>query len=99
MPRPIPAPAPVTSATCPSSLKDFGSNIARIAAIADACDGLRGWHDLRTRMSGARLFVQIHAEIDGTLPLKEAHRIGERLRRDILAVGEDVDVIVHQDPV
>ena len=73
--------------------------VERIAAIADACEGLRGWHDLRTRMSGTRLFVQIHAEIDGSLPLKEAHRIGERLRRDILAVGEDVDVIVHQDPV
>ena len=73
--------------------------VARIAAIADACEGLSGWHDLRTRMSGTRLFVQIHAEIDGSLPLKDAHRIGERLRRDILAVGEDVDVIVHQDPV
>jgi ferrous-iron efflux pump FieF len=73
--------------------------VTRIAAIADACEGLRGWHDLRTRMSGTRLFVQIHAEIDGSLPLKDAHRIGERLRRDILAVGEDVDVIVHQDPV
>jgi ferrous-iron efflux pump FieF len=73
--------------------------VARIAAIADACEGLDGWHDLRTRMSGTRLFVQIHAEIDGALSLREAHQIGERLRRDILAVGDDVDVIVHHDPV
>ncbi len=72
--------------------------VARIAAIADATQGLRGWHDLKTRTSGTKLFVQIHVEIDGALPLKHAHAIGERLRRDILALGEDVDVIVHKDP-
>jgi ferrous-iron efflux pump FieF len=73
--------------------------VARIAAIADGCEGLEGWHDLRTRMSGTRLFVQIHAEIDGSLSLRQAHAIGEQLRRDILAISEDVDVIVHHDPV
>lgn len=73
--------------------------VARIAAVANACEGLRGWHDLRTRTSGTKLFVQIHAEIDGGLTLNAAHAISARLRRDILALGEDVDVIVHQDPV
>lgn len=73
--------------------------IARITAIADAQPDLRGWHDLRTRTSGSRLFIQIHAEIDGGLPLKRAHAIGERLRRELLALGGDVEVIVHKDPV
>lgn len=73
--------------------------VARIATMADAAEGLRGWHDLKTRTSGTKLFVQIHVEIDGRLPLRQAHAIGERLRRDILALGEDVDVIVHKDPV
>ncbi|MFN3614069.1 MAG: cation diffusion facilitator family transporter [Rubrimonas sp.] len=79
------------------------ATVARIAAIADGCEGLRGWHDLKTRTSGTKLFVQIHAEIDGTLTLAQAHAVAARLRRAILDAAPDlgaaeVEVIVHQDP-
>ncbi|MGF1659462.1 MAG: cation diffusion facilitator family transporter [Rubrimonas sp.] len=73
--------------------------VARIAELADAAPGVLGWHDLKTRMSGPKLFVQLHVEIDGSLRLKESHAIGEALRREILAIGHDVDVIIHTDPV
>ncbi len=73
--------------------------VAKIVAIANATQGLSGWHDLKTRTSGTKLFVQIHAEIDGDMTLRDAHRIAATLRHNILALGEDVDVIVHQDPV
>ncbi len=73
--------------------------VGKIVAIANATPGLSGWHDLKTRTSGTKLFVQIHAEIDGELTLRQAHAISAKLRHDILALGEDVDVIVHQDPV
>ena len=76
-----------------------GTMVARIAALADAAPGIEGWHDLKTRMSGSRLFVQIHVEIDGSLSLEEAHDIGAALRRQILALYHDVDVIIHTDPV
>lgn len=72
--------------------------VARIAALADAAPGILGWHDLKTRMSGPKLFVQLHVEIDGALSLKESHAIGEALRREILRIGADVDVIIHTDP-
>ena len=73
--------------------------VARIAELADAAPGALGWHDLKTRMSGAKLFVQLHLEIDGSLTLKESHAIGEALRREILRIGPDVEVIIHTDPV
>jgi len=73
--------------------------VARIVAIANATPGLSGWHDLKTRTSGAKLFVQIHAEIDGDMTLRQAHAISATLRHAILALDGDVDVIVHQDPV
>lgn len=73
--------------------------VAQIVAIANATPGLSGWHDLKTRTSGTKLFVQIHAEIDGGLTLHEAHEIAATLRHAILALDGDVDVIVHQDPV
>ena len=73
--------------------------VARVrAAVADV-PGLRGTHDLRTRMSGTKLFVQLHAEIDGAMPLSEAHEVGAEARRRIVAACPGAEVIIHKDPV
>lgn len=72
---------------------------ARIGAMAAETPGVVGWHDLKTRRSGAKLFVQLHVEIDGGASLKEAHRIGERLRIRLLDLDDEVEVIIHKDPV
>jgi ferrous-iron efflux pump FieF len=73
--------------------------IARIEDLVRAAPGVEGWHDLKTRTAGTRVFVQIHVEIDGALSLRDAHVIAARLRRDILAAVPQADVIIHQDPV
>ena len=73
--------------------------VETIRAIAGDHEGLVGFHDLRTRRSGRRLFVQIHAEIDGSRSLEDAHAIGARLRRRIMEALPGADVIVHKDPV
>ncbi|MGG7567509.1 cation diffusion facilitator family transporter [Rhodovulum sp. DZ06] len=73
--------------------------VARIAEICDGIEGLAGWHDLKTRTSGARLFIQIHVEIDGRLTLDEAHERGERLRRAVEGALPNAEVLVHKDPV
>lgn len=70
-----------------------------IEAIAAETHGIHGCHDLKTRQSGSRTFVNLHVEIDGTLPLREAHDIGEALRCAIVARYPDADVIIHKDPV
>ncbi len=83
------------------ALMDRGADpgtVAGIAAIARCWPGIRGVHDLRTRRSGARLFVDMHVEIDGTLSLAEAHAIGAALKRAILAELPGADVIIHKDP-
>lgn len=72
--------------------------VAGIRAIAADQRGLEGFHDLRTRRSGSRLFVQIHVEIDGRRSLDDAHAIGAELRRRIIAAFPGADVIVHKDP-
>lgn len=73
--------------------------VARLREIADGHPGLRGWHDLKTRTSGRRLFVQIHVEIDGRCSLAEAHAVGAALRHRMLAAFPQAEVIVHKDPV
>jgi len=71
--------------------------IAGVAAIAQSWPGVHGFHDLRTRTAGSRVFVQIHIELDGAQPLHEAHAISAALKRAIRAAFPDADVIVHMD--
>jgi ferrous-iron efflux pump FieF len=71
--------------------------IAGIAAIATDWPGVRGFHDLKTRMAGSKIFVNLHIELDGDQSLREAHDIGAALRRAILKSYPQTDVIIHKD--
>ena len=71
--------------------------IAGIRAIAEGWPGVHGFHDLKTRTAGSRVFVNLHIELDGDQPLRQAHDIGAGLRRAILTAYPQADVIIHQD--
>jgi ferrous-iron efflux pump FieF len=68
-----------------------------IATLARNWPGVAGFHDLKTRMSGSKVFVHLHIELDGDLSLREAHDIGAGLRRTILLAYPQADVIIHKD--
>lgn len=70
----------------------------RIVAIAAAHPEVRDVHDLRTRSSGANIFIQMHLELDGGLPLRQAHDIADRVEADIRASYPHAEVMIHQDP-
>jgi ferrous-iron efflux pump FieF len=71
--------------------------IAGIADIARDWPGVYGFHDLKTRTAGSRIFVNLHIELDGNQSLREAHDIGAALRRAILKAYPQTDVIIHKD--
>jgi len=73
--------------------------IAAIEAIARDFPGLHGYHDLKTRVAGSRVFVNIHIELDGAQTLNEAHATGAALRRAVIAAYPRADVLIHKDPV
>jgi ferrous-iron efflux pump FieF len=73
--------------------------IAGIGKIAVDWPGVHGYHDLKTRTAGSRIFVNIHIELDGSQTLREAHDIGAGLRRAILNAYPQTDVIIHKDVV
>ena len=73
--------------------------IAGIRQIVEGCDGVRGHHDLKTRVAGSRVFVNLHIELDGAQTLDAAHAIGAALRREIIAAYPRADVLIHKDPV
>ena len=71
----------------------------RIAAVVVEFPEIHGFHDLKTRVSGTRTFVQLHIELDGDLTLHDAHAIGARLRLKILDAVPDCEVLIHKDPI
>ncbi|EAR50939.1 cation efflux family protein [Oceanicola granulosus HTCC2516] len=74
------------------------ATVAGITAIAASHPGVLGHHDLKTRVAGSRLFVNLHIELDGAQTLDEAHAIGAALRRRILKAYPRADVLIHKDP-
>lgn len=60
---------------------------------------INGFHDLRTRESGKTTFVQCHLELDGQLTLHEAHSIADAAETRVRQLFEDVEVLIHQDPI
>ncbi|MCP3699661.1 MAG: CDF family cation-efflux transporter FieF [Aliivibrio sp.] len=69
--------------------------------IKEACcrvEGVKGIHDLRTRLSGPTRFIQLHLELPDHMPLVEAHRIADKVEDELLTVFPHSDIIIHQDP-
>ncbi|MBM3564719.1 MAG: cation diffusion facilitator family transporter [Alphaproteobacteria bacterium] len=69
-----------------------------IRAIALANPAVRGVHDMKTRSSGAQVFVQLHLELDGAMSLAAAHVVAEDVIKRITDAYPNAEVIVHEDP-
>jgi len=70
----------------------------QIRALALKHSDVHGVHDMRTRSSGSRIFIQLHLELDGAMVLLKSHEIADAVERDIMAAFPNAEVIVHQDP-
>ncbi len=73
--------------------------IAGVEKIASDWPGVHGFHDLKTRVSGSKVFINLHIELDGSQSLEAAHATGAALRRAILRAYPNADVMIHKDPV
>ena len=70
----------------------------RIAALMMADPKVRDVHQLRTRASGPYIHVQMHAELDPSLSLVEAHVVMVAAERRVLEAFPSADIIIHPDP-
>ena len=59
---------------------------------------LRGIHELRTRTSGTRDFVQFHVWVDGQVTLAAAHRIMDEVEARLMHEFPDTEILIHPDP-
>lgn len=57
------------------------------------------FHLLRTRLSGARRFIEFHLLVNGDLSVRAGHRLAEALEAAIRAAMPEVAVTIHVEPV
>jgi ferrous-iron efflux pump FieF len=67
-------------------------------AIANAHPELQGIHDLRTRTSGNRDFVQFHVWVDPDMSVGDAHRVMDEVEEKLQAVFPGIEILIHPDP-
>ncbi len=70
----------------------------RIAAIARAHPEVLGLHDMRTRSSGAKHFIQFHLELDPRMDLTRAHTVCDAVDREVRDAYPTAEVLIHADP-
>ena len=70
----------------------------RFLAVASQHPELRGIHELRTRTSGNRDFVQFHVWVDGQMTLAAAHRVMDEVEAQLMREFPDTEVLIHPDP-
>jgi len=74
------------------------SDRARIMALVTAHPAAQAVHDLRTRSTGERIFIEFHLELDGSMSLDKAHDITEEIEKILFDAYPKSEVLIHQEP-
>ncbi|MGY4677435.1 cation diffusion facilitator family transporter [Pasteurella sp. P03HT] len=72
--------------------------IQQIEQIIMSDPRILGFHDLRTRQSGAVRFIQFDLELDDHLSFLDAHDITEQLEQRLRKAFSLVDIVIHHEP-
>ncbi len=69
----------------------------RIRDIVRSHPEVRGVHELRTRSAGLTKFIQLHVVLDPTMPLGNAHVVGDRIEAMLREAFPQAEIILHVD--
>jgi ferrous-iron efflux pump FieF len=69
----------------------------QIITIIKQSKDVLGFHDLKTRYAGNRVFIQFHVELDGDMTLEKANKITENIIEELSLKFKDAEIIIHQD--
>lgn len=73
--------------------------LKKIKTILLKTEGVLATHQLRTRLLGGKIFVDVHALVPAKITVSEGHYIAEQARRRLIEqLADVVDVTVHIDP-
>jgi cation diffusion facilitator family transporter len=71
---------------------------ARIVALMTEDPRVKDVHQLRTRASGPYIHIQMHADLDPSLSLVQAHQVVVAAEKRVLDAFPAADIIIHPDP-
>lgn len=71
---------------------------SKIGHIIMETPGVKGYHHLRTRISGSETIMDFHLELDRTLPLSQAHAISDKVESALQKKYGPCDPMIHLDP-
>lgn len=70
----------------------------KILALAREVEGVLDVHDLRSRLMGSEVFLEIHIQVNPWISVSEGHYIGNRVSKNIRKHMPDVaDIVFHID--
>jgi ferrous-iron efflux pump FieF len=70
----------------------------RFLAVVRSHPELHNIHDVRTRSSGARDFVQLHVWVSPSMTVAEAHTIMDAMEERLMAEFPGTEVMIHPEP-
>jgi len=85
-----------------SELVDTALPPAKVEALrqhATTCEGVRDVHELRTRLHGGRIFVDLHVQVDERISVSEGHYLSDRINASLKRTFPEItDIVIHIDP-
>ncbi|MDP7061733.1 MAG: cation diffusion facilitator family transporter [Planctomycetota bacterium] len=72
---------------------------AIMRAVSDFTPKVSGFHDLRSRRSGADIFLELHLDLDRQMSFVEAHDLSEDVGLAIESALPNSTVTIHADPL
>jgi len=72
--------------------------VARIGEIVSGVEGVKAYHNLRTRRNGQLRVVDLHIKVDGTLNVVQSHNITRIIEERLSAALGDVMANIHVEP-
>lgn len=71
---------------------------ARIEALVRAEPGVDNTHDLRTRTASGVIFIELHVEIEGRMPLEAVHDVTDRIENVLEKAFPSAEIMLHPEP-
>lgn len=71
--------------------------LKEIRGVITGTQGVRFFHELRTRKLGADVFVDVHIQVQPNISVSEAHNIAETVRHNLKERAGAADALVHID--
>jgi cation diffusion facilitator family transporter len=70
----------------------------KIKQEVEKIPGICSCHSVRVRMSGAKLFIDLHVDVGADQSLKAAHDLTEQVEEAVKRLAPNADVTVHAEP-